>query len=153
MRILKGIEDSVESILKSIGLPEYITIGIYSGELEIETIDQLVMRLPGIYIWTDAIEYSKDDDKIFTIGFDIIVANQNPRGLRYVSVGDSQHIGVYEMIQEIYNIMFRSQIVENYSNPLLISAKKVVQSYAHNMLIYVMNYEITGFILPVGYNE
>jgi len=147
MREFLQIEDAVISSLSSIsGLR---TIDAYSGQLDVDDLEELTLQFPCIYVTANDLDIKACNryDNL-TVEFSLIVGDKNIRGAKAAARGDGSSPGVYELLHQSRCALHRRVLVAGWTPAALLKARPLVYAPKHSICLYEANYRMQAQKLP-----
>lgn len=139
MQIFKDLEDAVLTRLSDIPIK---TKDIYSGQLSVKDISEITINFPCIYLMTQGLDYTLGNRAdTAKIKIDTIVGDRNLRGARKTVSGDISSLGVYAIMQMIFERL-HSWRGNAMMTPLkLLKVEPLAYEESLNICIYNMTFE------------
>lgn len=143
MHEFEQIEDAVIeklATLKGIGLK---TLGIYSGQMNVEDMEYLMALFPCIYVIAAGL--SIDDvnqyDK-YQIKITLVVGDRNIRGNVAAARGDGASPGVYELLYQSRSLLNRKKLIAGWAWPIVTGEAPLIYAPEKNICIYTAEYNM-----------
>ena len=146
MDALTGIEDAVEAALGPIA-PDLRTLGIYSGQFEVESIDDLTVQFPCIYILTTGFQIEVENRENFTdVGFDLFIGDRNLRGAEAAIRGSGTSAGVYSIMQSAFDLLHNKILYSGFAVAQMTRAFPFAYRPKDGLCIWIQTYKTEGNI-------
>ena len=143
MHEFEQIEDAVIeklAMMKGIGLK---TLGIYSGQMNVEDVEYLMPLFPCIYVIASGL--SIDDvnqyDKYY-MGVTLVIGDRNIRGNVAAARGDWASPGVYELLYQSRSLLNRKKLIAGWAWPIVTSEAPLIYAPEKNICIYTAEYKM-----------
>ncbi len=146
MDALTGIEDAVKTALTPMA-PSLRTLDIYSGQLETDSLDNLIIQFPCIYILTTGIQIEVENFENFAdIGVDLFIGDRNLRGAEAAIRGDGTSPGVYSIMQDAFDLLHNKGVYSEFALMQIESASPWIYRPKDGLCIWTQTYKIKGNI-------
>lgn len=146
MDALTVIEDAVKTALTPMA-PSLRTLDIYSGQLETDSLDDLTIQFPFIYILTTGIQIEVENFENFVdVGIDLFIGDRNLRGAEAAIRGDGTSPGVYSIMQKAFDLVHNKKMNSDFAVPQLTGAAPWIYRPKDGLCIWTQTYKIKGDI-------
>lgn len=141
MHDFEEIEDAVIAALdplRSIGLR---TLDTYSGELEVEELEEMTHQFPCVYVIANGLSLKPGNryDK-YEAGVTVIVGDRNLRGSKAAARGDASSPGVYALLLAARGELHNKKLLAAWAPLVLTDEAPLVYSPKQNICLYTAEY-------------
>lgn len=139
MQIFKDLEDAVLARLSDIPVR---TKELYSGQMSTKEIADLTINFPCVYILTQGMEYTVGNrTDTAKIKIDVLTGDRNLRGSRKNTSGDVSSLGVYAIMQMVFERLHNWQ-----GNAMMTPLRliRVEPAYEESLNICIYNQTFEG---------
>jgi len=143
MHEFEQTEDAVLAALEPLKSSGVRTIEPYSGQLDVEELEEVTIRFPCIYVIAGPIKSTiknKLDESV--ISLTLIVGDRNLRGSASVTRGDTTSPGVYNILKDARGIIHRQRMINGWTPLFLKSEDVLAYAPASGICIYAATYEM-----------
>lgn len=142
MHEFEQIEDAVLAALEPLKSSGVRTVEPYSGQLDVEEIEEVTIRFPCIYAIAGPIKSTiKNKLDESTISLSLIVGDRNLRGSASVTRGDTTSPGVYQILEDARGVLHRQRMINGWTPLFLKSEDVLAYAPASGICIYAATYE------------
>jgi len=116
MHEFEALEDAVIDALSNLIGEGLKTLESYSGQLEVEDIDQVTFQFPCIYVLSGPLSVKEGNRyDAYEMEPSLIVGDRNLRGSKAAARGDAASPGVYELLALARVRLHRKKVVKEWS--------------------------------------
>ena len=143
MHEFEQIEDAfIERLetLKAIGLE---TLETYSGQMNIEDMDDLTIQFPCIYVIAGGLQLEGVNryDK-YSAAITMLVGDSHIRGSVAAARGDASSPGVYELLKTARGLLHNKKLIPGWTPPQVTSEAPLIYAPEKNICIYTAEYSM-----------
>lgn len=143
MHEFEQIEDAVLTALEPLKSSGVQTIEPYSGQLDVEELEEITIRFPCIYVIAGPLKSTvknKLDESV--VSLTLIAGDRNLRGSAAVTRGDTTSPGVYQILKESRVAIHRQRMITGWTPLFLKSEDVLAYAPASGICIYAAAYEM-----------
>lgn len=135
------IEDGVIGKLTSLLDQGVRTLDAYSGQLDVEEIEEITLRFPCIYVLASPLEAVERNQRVdYEVGVALLCGDKNLRGSRSAARGDHASKGVYRILEEIRGKLHHVKVAAGWSPLVLLKEAPVIYEPKLNLCLYQAEY-------------
>ena len=126
--------------LKTMGLE---TLSTYSGQMNIEDMEELTIQFPCIYVVAAGLridgvnQYNK-----YYAEVTLIVGDRHIRGSAAAARGDATSPGVYELLASARGLLHRKKLLAGWAWPVVVNEAPLIFVPEKNICIYTAEYRM-----------
>lgn len=141
MHEFEQIEDAVLAALEPLKSSGVRTIEPYSGQMDVDELEEVTMRFPCIYVIAGPLKSTiKNKLDESTISITLIVGDRNLRGSASVTRGDTTSPGVYKILEDARGVIHRQRMINGWTPAFLKSEDMLAYAPASGICIYAAGY-------------
>jgi phage gp37-like protein len=112
------LEEAVLNVLAPLKFesPGLKTLGLYTGQMEVKELTDLIPQFPCIYVVTGGLEVQDSDNRGHgaEVGVMLLVGDQNRRGVRDALRGDEMSPGVYHLLGRSQDLLHGKTLIKGW---------------------------------------
>ena len=141
MHDFEEIEDAVIAALNPLLSGGLRTLATYSGELEVEELEEITFQFPCIYVIANGLTlgWANRYDK-YEMGVTLIVGDRNVRGSAAAARGDASSPGVYELLLAARGKLHNKKLVPAWAPLVVIDEAPLVYAPEKSICLYTAEY-------------
>lgn len=143
MHEFEQLEDAVIAKLESLKATGLRTLETYSGQIEVDDLDDIIMDYPCIYVMASGLDNNVINklDKC-SMDLTLVVGDSNVRGNTSAARGDVASPGVYELLSGARQALHMERIMDGWARLLLMREEPLVYMPESGVCFYGANYRI-----------
>ena len=143
MHEFEQIEDAFVAQLEELRSAGLNTLEIYSGQMNLDEIDDLTIQFPCIYVVSGAlgVETINRWDK-YKAEITLIVGDSNIRGSLAAARGDASSPGVYDLLKAARSLLHKQKLLGGWTPPQILRETPLIYAPEKNICIYTAEYSL-----------
>lgn len=145
MHEFEQMEDAILSALAPLTSLGLRTLESYSGQLDVEELEEVTIQFPCIYVVMTGLGLT-EDNRYDRYGLEIllIVGDRNVRGSAAAARGDSASPGIYTLLEAARARIHRKKVLPGWPPVVLRSETPLVYAPQNSVCLYSATYAARG---------
>jgi len=143
MHEFETLTDAVLTALLPLKAEGLKTLDMYAGQLDVDSIDEITLQYPCIYVVADDLDVtSKNNSDEMITGVTLIIGDRNVKGSAAAAKGDTASPGVFSLLEKARGKLHRQVMITGWTQLLLKREGVLVYSPKDKICLYAARYEL-----------